>query len=143
MVRALFVFAVLAWAVPVAAFAQPAAVNEADRSAIRAVIEDQLAAFQRDDMAAAFAQASPAIQRQFGTAENFMRMVRIGYKPVYRPRLVEFRDIVLVQGEPTQRVFLIGPDRMPVMALYPMEQQPDGAWKINGCYLVRAPDEAV
>ncbi len=143
MVRALFVFALLAWAVPFAAIAQPAAVSEADQRAIREVIEDQLAAFQRDDMVAAFAQASPTIQRQFGTAENFMRMVRTGYKPVYRPRLVEFRDIVLLQGEPTQQVFLIGPDRIPVMALYPMERQADGAWKINGCYLVRPPDEAV
>lgn len=143
MIRALFLIAMLVWAVPVAALAQPAAISEADRTAIREVIEDQLAAFQRDDMVAAFAQASPTIQRQFGTAENFMRMVRIGYKPVYRPRRVEFRDIILLRGEPTQQVFLIGPDRLPVMALYPMEQQPDGAWKINGCYLVRVPNEAV
>src|ERR1700756_3001229 len=66
--------------------------STADRGAIRAVVEDQLAAFQRDDGAAAFAFASPGIQAEFGTVENFMAMVRSGYQPVYRPREVAFGD---------------------------------------------------
>lgn len=141
--RALLTIAFLVFVVPASTSAQQADVSKTDRNAIRAVIEDQLAAFQQDDMVRAFSHASPMIQRKFGTPENFMRMVRSGYLPVYRPREVEFRDIVMFQGELTQQVFLVGPDHRPVVALYPMERQPDGAWKINGCYLVRAPDEAV
>ncbi len=57
-----------------------------------------------------------------------------------RPRQVEFRDIIDIDGTPTQKVFIIGPDGAPVMALYPMEQQADGTWKISGCYLVPAGD---
>jgi hypothetical protein len=114
----------------------------ADRGAIRAVVGDQLAAFQRDDGAAAFAFASPGIQAQFGTIDNFMTMVRAGYQPVYRPREVAFGDVTIDDGgRIVQRVLLVGPDGAPVTALYTMEQQPDGSWRIAGCTLARAPDK--
>ena len=125
---------------PVAAQTMPSTVGEADKVEIRKVIEEQLGAFQRDDAQAAFAQASPNIQAMFQTPDRFMSMVRGGYQPVYRPRQVEFRDIIDIDGTPTQKVFIIGPDGAPVMALYPMEQQADGTWKISGCYLVPAGD---
>jgi DNA-binding transcriptional LysR family regulator len=113
----------------------------ADRGAIRAVVEDQLAAFQRDDGAAAFALASPHIREQFGTIENFMEMVRAGYQPVYRPREVALGDVTVTDGRIVQRVLLIGPDGVPVTALYTMEQQQDGSWRIAGCALTRSMDK--
>ncbi len=124
-------------------FAQSADLSADDHQAIRAVIADQLAAFRRDDGPAAFAHATAKIRARFQTPETFMRMVRGGYQPVYRPRYVEFRDIIELNGMPTQRVYLIGPDGVPVIALYPMERQADGAWKIDGCYLRRAGDDMV
>ncbi|MBM3601134.1 MAG: DUF4864 domain-containing protein [Alphaproteobacteria bacterium] len=114
----------------------------ADRNAIEKVIRDQLSAFRRDDGAGAFGYASPTIQGIFGTAEIFMEMVRTGYAPVYRPRDVSFKDIVVFQGQPTQRVVIIGPDGVPVMALYMMQRQPDGTWLINGCTLVALDDKS-
>jgi len=112
-----------------------AALDAADRTAIRAVVEQQLAAFQRDDGRAAFSLASPTIQQQFRSSDNFMRMVRTGYQPVYRPRDVQFGAIATVNGDIVQRVELIGPDGKPALALYVMQRQPDGSWKINGCFL--------
>ena len=117
-----------------------AQVSEPDRSAIRDVIERQIEAFRRDDGEAAFGYASPAIQGMFGSPDTFMDMVRQGYRPVYRPRAVEFREIVTLQGMPTQKVHVIGPDGRPVTALYPMSRQADGSWRIEGCIL-QAPDE--
>ena len=35
---------------------------------------------------------------------------------------------------------VIGPDGRPVTAFYPMTQQPDGSWRIEGCYL-QAPED--
>ena len=105
--------------------------------------EDQLAAFQADDAIRAFSHASPMIRRAFGTPSNFLRMVVTGYPPVYRPRAVEFQDIVTFRGAPTQRVFLVGPDGQSVIALYVMELQAGGVWKIDGCYLVKAEDSMV
>lgn len=117
-----------------------AQVSEPDRSAIRDVIERQIEAFRRDDGPAAFGYAAPSIQGMFGSPDTFMDMVRQGYRPVYRPRAVEFGEIVTLQGMPTQKVHLIGPDGRPVTALYPMSRQADGSWRIEGCIL-QAPEE--
>ncbi|MGE0725605.1 MAG: DUF4864 domain-containing protein [Alphaproteobacteria bacterium] len=120
----------------------PAALGQtpADRAAIEGVIRDQMAAFRRDDGAAAFAFAAPAIQAQFGTPAVFMEMVRTGYMAVYRPRSVEFRDLVTIDGQPVQRVLVVGPDGRAELAHYVMERQGDGAWRIAGCFLTRSED---
>ena len=123
-----------------AATAQQPALSSDDRAAIRDVIGRQVEAFGRDDGDAAFGLASPMIQRMFGSSDVFMDMVRQGYQPVYRPRAFDFREIVELDGQPTQKVQVIGPDGRPVTAFYPMTQLPDGSWRINGCYL-KAPDD--
>jgi hypothetical protein len=130
----------LPWGATAVGEGMPSAV---ERGAIRQVIEGQIAAFQRGDGNAAFAYASPGIQAKFGDPETFMKMVETGYAPVYRPREVEFRDIEMHGGTPIQKVLVVGPDGQPVMALYAMERQPDGSWRISGCTLVKAPDETV
>jgi hypothetical protein len=118
-------------------------VGQADSAAIRAIISHQLAAFMRDDGSAAFSDASPAIQGMFGDADTFMRMVRTGYRPVYRSSGVEFRGLGVVGGRLIQQVYIAGPDGVPVLALYEMQRQPDGSWRINGCSIARAPDQGV
>lgn len=129
-------------AAPARAQAPASDVPSADRAAIRGVIGAQIEAFRRDDGAAAFAFASPGIQRLFGDPDSFMRMVRGGYQPVYRPRDVVFRDLVRLSGDLVQVVEVVGPDGRRVLALYPMEQQPDGSWRIAGCQLVEPDDES-
>ena len=114
-----------------------------DRQAIRAVIEAQIAAFKRDDGEAAFSFAAPSIREQFRTPQAFMFMVRTGYAPVYRPKQVEFQDVVGDAERPTQRVGLTGPDDRDVVALYVMERQPDGLWKIAGVALVEPRGEKI
>ncbi len=114
----------------------------AERQAIVAVISAQLAAFQRDDGTGAFAYASPTIRRKFGTAENFMAMVRSGYRAVYRPAEVAFLETRVVGGMTVQLVHLLGPDGRSVVAAYEMQRQPDGSWRINGVVLL-ALDETV
>lgn len=111
-------------------------VSNTDSVNIRSVIEHQLAAFKKDDAQGAFGFASPAIQTQFGTPENFMQMVKTSYPAVYRPRSVFFEKITTIQGNITQPVLLLAPDGIPLRALYFMEKQPDNTWRINGCFLV-------
>ena len=126
----------LAWP----AAAQQAPLSDSDRAAIRDVISRQVEAFRRDDGDAAFSFASPDVQRLFGTAQTFMDMVRKGYRPVYRPRVFDFGNIVEMNGQPTQRVHVVGPDGRRVNALYPMTRLPDGSWRIDGCFL-QSPEE--
>lgn len=120
-----------------------AQMNESDQAAIRQVIESQLSAFQRDDALGAYSYATPMIQEKFGNAEFFLEMVRTGYVAVYRPREVEFRELIQQDGILIQQVFVVGPDGRPVLALYEMQRQPDGSWRINGCYFAPAPDQSV
>jgi hypothetical protein len=122
------------------AVAQPATLSKADRTAIREVIRGQVEAFQRDDGAAVFGFASPGIQSMFGQPDIFMDMVRQGYQPVYRPRVFDFREVVELNGQPAQKVHVVGPDGRPVTAVYPMTRLPDGSWRIDGCFL-QAPEE--
>ncbi len=126
--------------VPLAPGLAQAPVAAADRAGIERVIRDQMAAFRADDAAAAFAFAAPSLQTMFGTPETFIAMVRRGYAPVYRPRSVEFRELAEADGALVQRVLLIGPDGVPEVALYVMERQPDGSWRIAGCFLTRSED---
>jgi len=116
--------------------AQQMTTNNVDRDAIRAVIQRQLQAFQKDDAEEAFTFASPEIRAKFGTAKNFFQAVKTSYAAVYRPRSVMFEKLVMVQGIPTQEVVLLAPDGDLVKALYLMEKQPDGTWKISGCFIV-------
>ena len=110
---------------------------DADRDAIRGTIESQIGAFQQDDGPAAYSYASPMIRQLFPSVDIFMEMVRTGYQPVYRPRSVTFGEIVETPRGPEQRVFLTGPDGTNWVAIYTLERQPDGTWKISGCRLVR------
>lgn len=107
-----------------------------DTRAIQSVIQAQIEAFRHDDADAAFALASPNIQARFGTAKNFIAMVRAGYQAVYRPRLYRFLEVERVEGQIVQKVIAIGPDGKAVVALYPMARLNDGSWRTDGCYLV-------
>lgn len=135
-------------AMPAFAHAQPghmgnsSVVGNADGPAIVGVIQKQLDAFQGDRAAEAFGYASPDIQHLFGTADNFLAMVRQGYPPVYRPRSVDFRELVTSEGRIVQKVLFVGPDGVPVIAEYFMERQPDGSWRIDGCRLDRGGDQS-
>lgn len=111
------------------------AISAPDGAAFTEVIAGQIEAFARDDGTAAFAFASPDIRRSFMTAERFMSMVRSGFQPVYRPRSYRFGEPAIVAGSPVQPVHVIGPDGRGAVALYQMEKQDDGSWRIAGVTL--------
>lgn len=136
-----FSWLVLLTALPGTGWAEDAAVPETDRAAIRAVIQRQLDAFKRDDAQAAFALASPAIQERFHDPATFLAMVRDSYQAVYRPRHVTFLDVVIAEGQVVQKVLVIGPDSVQVIAIYPMAHMPDGSWTTDGCLLLQLPSK--
>ncbi len=111
-------------------------VGAAARAAVLATIQAQMEAFRRDDGAAAFSHASPGIRDRFQNPEIFMDMVRGGYSAVYRPREVEFLESRAESGEILQPVRVVGPDGKSAIALYRMQRQADGTWKIAGVVLL-------
>ena len=110
-----------------------------DPAAFERIITSQISAFRADEGTRAFAHASPTIRRQFGTADNFMAMVKQGYPQVYRPQSFTFGKITTeMSGRPTQRVHITDARGQSWTALYAFEQQPDGTWRISGVVFVRA-----
>ena len=137
--RLLFALALLAGlALPRGAIAGDLA--DTDSAAIRSLIQNQIDAFRADDGVSAWSFAAPGIQTIFPSPGIFMQMVRDQYQPVYRPQSVTFGAVADGPSGPMAKVYLVGPDGKNYVAVYTLERQPDGSWKISGCYIV--PDEA-
>ena len=130
--RALFLLAAL-----LITLAGPARAAD-DVAAAQGVIRSQVEAFSRDDAAAAYSHAAPAIQEIFPRADIFMSMVRNSYAPVYRHKSFDFGEARVSDGTIAQRVHIVDTDGVPWEALYTLELQPDGSVKITGCVLLKA-----
>jgi hypothetical protein len=127
---------VLGLAMPFLGTASLAADPDAE---IERVIADQIAAFQRDDLDAAFAHAAPGIQRKFGNPSNFGHMVRHGYPMIFRPSRVEWRALeALGDGVFVKTVLFEDASGALFEADYTMGLT-DGVWRIRGVELRRLP----
>jgi len=107
-------------------------------AAAQSVIRAQEQAFGRNDSAAAYSHAAPAIQQIFPQADIFMQMVQQAYPPVYRHKSFEFGEARAANGQIAQRVHIVDDNGEAWEALYTLEQQPDGSLKITGCSLLKA-----
>ena len=119
-----------------------AAAQEADdRSAIAAVIADQLSDFNARDVPGAWEHASPMIQGLFGSPESFGRMVENGYPMVWDNAEARFLDLREEAGALHQRVLVEDAEGRGWMLDYEMIELPEG-WRINGVMVLPAPDLA-
>jgi len=123
---------------PVAALADD--VGAADASEFQRIISGQITAFNADDGPAAYAFAAPLIQQIFPTPDVFMTMVKKGYQPVYRQKSYAFSKVTTDNaGRPNQYMTIVDMNGKTWTAVYAMERQSDGSWKISGCMLIEAP----
>jgi hypothetical protein len=127
---ALIVFALLAFAAP--AFAAD------DVTSAQGVIRAQEQAFVRGDAAAAYSYASPAIKKLFPQADIFMSMVQNSYAPVWRHKSFEFGEARVEGNWVAQRVHIVDADGEAWEAMYTLEQDANGTFKITGCSLLKA-----
>ena len=109
-----------------------------DVAAAQSVIRSQEQAFSRDDFAAAYSYAAPAIQGIFPDTGTFTAMVQKNYAAVLRHKSFDFGEARTADGKIAQRVHIIDADGVPWEALYTLEQQADGSLKITGCMLLKA-----
>jgi hypothetical protein len=109
-----------------------------DVTAAQKIIRLQEQAFARDDAAAAYSYASPALQEVFQRPEIFMMMVQQAYPPVYRHKSFEFGEAKTANGQIAQRVHIVDDNGEAWEALYTLEQQADGSFRITGCSLLKA-----
>jgi hypothetical protein len=116
--------------------------TRADETAMRALIEAQIAAVQADDWPGAFALASPDLQAQYGTAVALRDDVTAHYGPLPAIASAEFLDIVMFRGLPTYRVTLADGHGSTTTAYYLVRRLDDGSLRIAGCVLVRVPSSS-
>jgi hypothetical protein len=109
-----------------------------DVATAQGVIRSQEQAFARDDASAAYSYAAPAIREIFPAPDIFMSMVQNGYAPVYRHKSFEFGESNSEGSRIAQRVHIVDANGEAWEALYTLEQQPDGSYKITGCSLLKA-----
>ena len=116
---------------PAAAFA-----GDTEIKAAQGTIEAQLKAFQAGDGALAYSYAAPTIQRIFPTADIFMGMVESAYQPVRNPRNYAFGKVQEMGANSiVQQVLITGADGKEYEAVYTLELQPDGVYRITGVSL--------
>jgi hypothetical protein len=115
---------------------QAAPFTAADEKSVRSVIENQLAAFAKDDAAKAFSFAAPNVREAVGNAAGFMAMVRKDYPVVYRPGSVAFLKAEGKDGQAIQRVQMTDAGGVSWLAVYSLERQRNKAWRITGCAVV-------
>jgi hypothetical protein len=118
------------------AIAMPACAD--DVASAQSVIRAQEQAFVRNDAAAAYSYAAPAIKKLFPQADIFLYMVQNSYAPVWRHKSFEFGEARTEGKWVAQRVHIIDADGEAWEALYTLEQEPDGSFKITGCSLLKA-----
>jgi hypothetical protein len=114
----------------------------AEWSSIQRVIGDQLQALKAGDGTKAMTYSVPGIRQQFRTPERFLRMVREGYGALLEARYSAFLKGAVVDGITIQPLQLVLPDSSVVVALYRMEKQKDGSWRIAGCVLAPSTAQA-
>jgi Domain of unknown function (DUF4864) len=136
----------LAWLIALdvaaAALAPDVDLPAAEWKAIQGVIGAQRTALKKEDGAQAFAHATAGLRLQFGTPENFMRMVHAGYQPLIDARYAEFLDGAVIDGVPVQPLRLVLPDNTVLVALYTMQKEDDGRWHIAGCAIAPSTTKA-
>ena len=104
---------------------------------IRDVIRKQIEAFKRKQISAAFDLATPEIQDQFRTSDIFFQMVIANYAVILTHKTWTFGNLTKIRNEQyIQTVNFYEKDGRVVKALYVMEQQPEGTWRIGGCKLI-------
>jgi hypothetical protein len=111
------------------------AVAAADWTEIRRAVTEQREAIAAADEARAYAHAAPGLRARYPTPAAFMAMIRRAYAPLVDARLAQPLDGAVIGGDVIQPLQLVMPDGTVLVALYTMEKQPDGRWRIAGCLL--------
>lgn len=114
----------------------PSIAGDVEIRAAQSAIETQILAFRAGDNAQAYGFAAPNIRQIFPTLDAFMSMVQNGYQPVWKPKNYAFGKVEEPRaGAVAQQVMLVGPDGKDYEAVYTLELQPDGQFRITGVSL--------
>jgi hypothetical protein len=110
--------------------------TQEDRVAIRGVVQLQLEALADDDADTAFALATADTRSKLGDPYTFLQIIKDEFRPIYRHRRALFSRPETVDGHALQIVRLTDRDNLVWVAIYQMQREMDGSWKIADCQLL-------
>ena len=116
-------------------FCAAAFAGEAEIKAAQGTIQNQLEAFKAGNDEAAYSFAAPNVKKIFPSLDIFMNMVTGAYKPVHKPQNYAFGKVEESSTQIIQQVMIVGPDGKDYEAVYTLELQPDGVYRITGVSL--------
>ncbi|MGV3741660.1 MAG: DUF4864 domain-containing protein [Burkholderiaceae bacterium] len=122
------------------AIAQESTASTAQAQAITQVVRLQLAAFAEDDAEKAFSLATAETQSLAGTPTELLRVIKRRFAPVYRHRQALFSEPEIIGTHGLQVVQLIDHENLVWIAIYQVEREADGTWKVDGCQLFETKD---
>ena len=108
-----------------------------DVAMIQEAIRGQLHALSEDDADSAFELTSASIRSQMGSPENFLRVIKEEYAPIYRHLGVIFSAPQALGDAIIQIVRLTDRESRVWLAIYNMQRDMIGNWKIDGCQLLQ------
>lgn len=118
-------------------------ITTADAIAIHEVVQSQLEALSNDDAASAFELATPEKRMLIGSPDNFLRLIKEEYNPIYRYQRVIFSRPEVIDGDAVQLVRVTDGYSRVWVAVFWMQQGEDGSWKIDGCQLLETTSVSV
>lgn len=119
------------------------ALGESEIAEIRSAVETQIDALTNDDAAKAFDLTTEDTRNRLGSPDNFLKIIKEKYEPVYRHRLALYSSPQVVLGKVYQAVRLTDLESHVWVAIYLMHKDEQGTWKIDGCQLVQTPAVAI
>lgn len=119
------------------------AVNAADAKSIQAVVQSQLIALANDDADRAFALTTVSTRAIIGNADNFLQMIKEEFAPIYHNRRAIFSPAEIIEGDMLQVVRITDDENHVWVAIYRMERDEDGYWKIDDCRLLETTSTSV
>jgi Domain of unknown function (DUF4864) len=117
--------------------------GEAPPPDARNVVADQLSAFERDDASTVWKLTAPEMREKFGSAANFIGIVRSKYGPISTHRSVDFGPSMRKGDQVGMVVTIVDNDNDVWSALFLLSKQSDGAWRTSDCLLTKAPQTSV
>lgn len=111
-------------------------ITTADAIAIHEAVQSQLEALANDDAVRAFEQATPEKRMLIGSPDNFLRLIKEEYNPIYRYQRVIFSRPEVVSGTAVQIVRVTDSYSRVWVAVFSMQQGEGSEWKIDGCQLL-------
>ena len=106
------------------------------------IIESQIQAFQNKNAELAYSFASPMIKLRFNNPQEFMRMVKSYYEPVYNPKQYYFIDSKYFEGSIYHQLQIISQSNMSYLATYSLIKN-ENEWKISGCSVMPMKQESI